>query len=65
MKKIISLLCLITAITISAQASVVKSKTIDQGGSGPYKAVAVEESSMTDWATMLLNDPCKMDEIKK
>jgi len=49
MKKVIFLLCLAMAITISAQAGVVRTKTIDSGGNGPYKAIAVEESSMTDW----------------
>jgi para-nitrobenzyl esterase len=49
MKKIIFLLCLVMAFASSAAAADVKTKTIDEGGSGPYKAIAVEEPSMTDW----------------
>src|SRR5574344_288993 len=62
MKKVIFLLCLAMAITISAQAGVVRTKTIDNGGNGPYKAIAVEESSMTDW---VVYQPKKLVDAEK
>ncbi|MBD0822847.1 alpha/beta hydrolase [Aestuariibaculum marinum] len=49
MKKSIILIGLLFVITISSFGQVIKTKVIDQGGSGPYKAIAVREETLRDF----------------
>jgi len=49
MKKILVLLVVLFAASASLDAQIVKSKVIDNGGSGPYKAIAASEESLPDF----------------
>ncbi|MCR5454449.1 MAG: hypothetical protein K6F33_05625, partial [Bacteroidales bacterium] len=40
---------LLAAANLSAQTTVLKSKTIENGGTGSYKAIAVKESGLPDF----------------
>lgn len=48
MKKIL-LTFVLAAIAVASFAQITKQKTIDSGSSGPYKAIAVEEKTLTDF----------------